>query len=162
MTKSGVQINDDASLESWIKTHDASQLDEIVGDKISEEKENSAGAISGTREGRPANGIVKLELSPEESFNLNMAYEGLSSTNAPYNGLDNNCTSFICNGLNKIGFNLKKEAIIDFYNIVTLDLVNYSFTPNHTYKQLINNLKSKIVKDAGTTTKESYEDAVLD
>jgi hypothetical protein len=116
--------------------------------------------VSGTREGRPADGIIKLIFDPKETFDLEAAYKSLQGANKKYNGISNNCTSFVCQGLKSV--NVKPEAIYDLYNIPILNFKTEANTPNSTYNQLKNDPKAVIIKDPGEATSESYEDAIID
>ena len=155
----GIVIKDDAELEKWLKSHDASQIEDILAG-LPEQKRNSG--ATGTSEGRPSDGILKLELSPKESFNLKKEYQSIISQSKKYNGISNNCTSFICEGINNIGMEIKEESIWDWRNFLINEWVTYTFTPNETYKQLSQKSNVTIIKNANNETKENYEEAILD
>ena len=157
-----VVITDNKALEGWLKQHDASQIEDVMGG-MSEKFETYPGQdVGGSREGRPSDGIVKINLSPEESFNLDKAYKDLGKKNAKYNGVDNNCTTFVCDGLQSVGVNIKPETICDIYNVLIGNVVTEAQTPNNTYNQVKTDPKATVVKDASSATTESYEDAVID
>ncbi len=162
MSRTGVLIEDESALENWLIKHDASQIDEIISGKSEVFESPPGNATYGYTEGRPSNGIIKLNLTPEESFKLNMSYEYIINRNTKYNGVNNNCTSFIAEGLNLIGYNIQKEQIYDLYNILIPSIAVEAYTPNNTYEQLASDPNSTVIKSAGDTTKQSYEDAILD
>ena len=138
--------------------HDMSQIPEILQNNI---MENS---VEGYGEGYAPDGIIRLNITAEQTYNLQQEYVSLIQQRNPYNGESNNCTTFVANGINNSGVgSIKEESITDWRGIlVNLNPFHKSFTPNSTYNQLQNSPNSVVVKSAGNKTRESYEDAIID
>lgn len=124
-------------------------------------RENS---IEGYGEGYAPDGIIRLDITGEQTYNLQQEYISLIRQGISYNGESNNCTTFVANGINNSGIgSIKEESIIDWRGIlINLNPFHKSFTPNNTYNQLKNSPNSVVVKSAGNKTSESYEDAIID
>ena len=123
-----------------------SQLPRILQDNI---RENS---IIGYGEGYAPDGIIRLDITGEQTYKLQQEYISLIQQGNPYNGESNNCTTSI-----------KEERIIDWRGFfINFNPFHKSFTPNNTYNQLKKWNNSVVVKNAGNKTRESYEDAIID
>ena len=154
----GVKDTNYSALEGYMSRHDMSQLPGMLQYNISENSIESYG------EGYAPDGIIRLGLNEQETYLLRQEYKSLIEQGTPYNGESNNCTTFVVNGINNSGVaSIKEENIIDWRGIfVNFNPFHKSFTPNHTYNQLIKRKGSVVVKIAGNKTKESYEDAIID
>ena len=158
ITTNGKKNTDYSALERYMSRHDMSQIPEILQNNI---MENS---VEGYGEGYAPDGIIRLNITAEQTYNLQQEYVSLIQQRNPYNGESNNCTTFVANGINNSGVgSIKEESITDWRGIlVNLNPFHKSFTPNSTYNQLQNSPNSVVVKSAGNKTRESYEDAIID
>jgi hypothetical protein len=163
ITTNGSKNSSHTSLENYISNHDISQLPLMLQGV----PENS---IKGYGEGYSPDGILKIDFTPEQTFNLQQKINSLIIDNKMYNGVSNNCTSFVCDALNSSGIiEVGTETILDWRGFFIGSFSAY--TPNETYKQLTvptnnpttNNVKkTTVIKDASKKTQESYEDAIID
>ena len=158
ITTNGKKNTDYSALERYMSKHDMSQLPRILQDNI---RENS---IIGYGEGYAPDGIIKLDITGEQTYKLQQEYISLIRQGNPYNGESNNCTTFVANGINNSGIgSIKEERIIDWRGFfINFNPFHKSFTPNNTYNQLKKWNNSVVVKNAGNKTRESYEDAIID
>ena len=138
--------------------HDMSQLPGMLQNNISEN------SIKGYGEGYAPDGIIRLGLDGQQSYQLQKEYISLIQQGEPYNGESNNCTTFVAKGINNSGVGtINEESIIDWRGIfINFNPFHKSFTPNATYNQLKNRKNSVIIKSAGNKTNECYEDAIID
>lgn len=138
--------------------HDMSQIPRMLQYNVMETSDESYG------EGYAPDGIIRLNITAEQTYNLQQEYVSLIQQGKPYNGESNNCTTFVANGINNSGVgSIKEESITDWRGIlVNLNPFHKSFTPNSTYNQLQVSPNSVVVKSAGNKTRESYEDAIID
>ena len=154
----GVMLKDQKALENYMISHDMTQISDLM-----QGNPQLNGPGIGGAEGRSPDGIIKLNLTPGESFSLNSSLEIAQATTTIYNGLSNNCTTFVCNALTSVGVEISPEKIEYwpgfFANGKT---VNYSNTPNKTYQQLSSKPNITVVKNGTQATSESYKDAILD
>jgi RHS repeat-associated protein len=156
VVKSGGKITEEhKSLENYISKHDISQLPSIVNGQP-EDKERG--------EGYAPDGIIRVDITPEQTYNLQQNLNNQVKGDAQYNGLSHNCTTFVAIALNSTGdINVSEESINDWRGFIIGSFSAY--TPNETYKQLTttpNADKTTVIKDASNKTKESYEDAIID
>lgn len=158
ITTNGKKNTAHSALERYMSKHDMSQLPGMLQHDI---RENS---IEGYGEGYAPDGIIRLDITGEQTYNLQQEYISLIRQGISYNGESNNCTTFVANGINNSGIgSIKEESIIDWRGIlINLNPFHKSFTPNNTYNQLKNSPNSVVVKSAGNKTSESYEDAIID
>ena len=149
---------DYSALERYMSEHDMSQLPGMLQNNISEN------SINGYGEGYAPDGIIRLGLDGQQSYQLQKEYISLIQQGEPYNGESNNCTTFVAKGINNSGVGtIKEESIIDWRGLfINFNPFHKSFTPNATYNQLKNRTNSVIIKSAGNKTNESYEDAIID
>ena len=124
----------------------------------------SENSIEDYGEGYAPDGIIRLEITGEQTYHLQQEYISLIKQGTSYNGESNNCTTFVANGINNSGIgSVKEERIVDWRGLlINLNPFHKSFTPNNTYNQLKNSPISVVVKSAGNKTSESYEDAIID
>jgi hypothetical protein len=163
ITTNGSKNSSHTSFENYISNHDISQLPLMLQGV----PENS---IKGYGEGYSPDGILKIDFTPEQTFNLQQKINSLITDNKKYNGVSNNCTSFVCDALNSSGvIEVGAETILDWRGFLIGSFSAH--TPNETYKQLTvptnipttNNVKkTTVIKDASKKTQESYEDAIID
>ena len=149
---------DYSALEKYMSGHDMSQLPGMLQNNISEN------SIKGYGEGYAPDGIIRLGLDGQQSYQLQKEYISLIQQGEPYNGESNNCTTFVAKGINNSGVGtINEESIIDWRGIfINFNPFHKSFTPNATYNQLKNRKNSVIIKSAGNKTNECYEDAIID
>ena len=149
---------DYSALEKYMSGHDMSQLPGMLQNNISEN------SIKGYGEGYAPDGIIRLGLDGQQSYQLQKEYISLIQQGEPYNGESNNCTTFVAKGINNSGVGtINEESIIDWRGIfINFNPFHKSFTPNATYNQLKNRKDSVIIKSAGNKTNECYEDAIID
>ena len=108
--KSNNKTPEHKSLENYISNHDISQLPNIVNGIPEDE-------IHG--EGYAPNGIVRVNLTPEQTYNLQQNLNSQVDGNADYNGMSHNCTTFVANSLNSTGvINVSKESINDWRGFI--------------------------------------------
>ena len=158
MITNGKKNADHSALERYISKHDMSQLPGMLQNNFSEN------SIEDYGEGYAPDGIIRLEITGEQTYHLQQEYISLIKQGTPYNGESNNCTTFVANGINNSGIgSVKEERIVDWRGLlINLNPFHKSFTPNNTYNQLKNSPISVVVKSAGNKTSESYEDAIID
>ena len=158
ITTNGKKNTTHSTLERYMSRHDMSQIPGMLQYNIMETSDESYG------EGYAPDGIIRLNITAEQTYNLQQEYVSLIQQGKPYNGESNNCTTFVANGINNSGVgSIKEESITDWRGIlVNLNPFHKSFTPNSTYNQLQISPNSVVVKSAGNKTRESYEDAIID
>lgn len=158
MITNGKKNADHSALERYISKHDMSQLPGMLQNNFSEN------SIEDYGEGYAPDGIIRLEITGEQTYHLQQEYISLIKQGTSYNGESNNCTTFVANGINNSGIgSVKEERIVDWRGLlINLNPFHKSFTPNNTYNQLKNSPISVVVKSAGNKTSESYEDAIID
>ncbi len=81
--QTGTIFKDEKSLTDFLSTHDASQIPSTAKGM----PENSE-----SNEGRPCDGIIKMNLTPEESLTLSNKYAEKEAQGKSYNGESNNCS----------------------------------------------------------------------
>ena len=158
ITTNGKKNTTHSALERYMSRHDMSQIPRMLQYNVMETSDESYG------EGYAPDGIIRLNITAEQTYNLQQEYVSLIQQGKPYNGESNNCTTFVANGINNSGVgSIKEESITDWRGIlVNLNPFHKSFTPNSTYNQLQVSPNSVVVKSAGNKTRESYEDAIID
>ena len=158
ITTNGKKNTTHSALERYMSRHDMSQIPRMLQYNVMETSDESYG------EGYAPDGIIRLNITAEQTYNLQQEYVSLIQQGKPYNGESNNCTTFVANGINNSGVgSIKEESITDWRGIlVNLNPFHKSFTPNSTYNQLQVSPNSVVVKSADNKTRESYEDAIID
>jgi RHS repeat-associated protein len=109
-------------------------------------------------------GVLKLNISPKLTIDLNDNLRRQAETKAKYNAKDNNCTSNVANALNGIGYKLQKETDCTWLAAIVkgTNPCNSFFTPNKLYNDLLAYKTTTVVKDASGCTKETFEEALVD
>jgi len=115
-------------------------------------------------EGYAPDGVLRLNMDYSGTTNIENRLINTATANSDYNARDNNCSTYICGVLNGVGYNITPEENTVFIAGASQGVSPWqSFhTPNNTYNQLASNSSVTVVKDAGTTVSQDYEDAVID
>jgi hypothetical protein len=136
----------DAELEKYLKTNDVAKGPGFSG------------------EGYAPDGVLKLDVGGAITSGIKKSLEAQVNLDADYNAKENNCATNVCNALGENGFNISKEVNLVVIAGMMKGVSPYQefHTPNNTYKELLDNPYVKVVKDAGQTVSQDYEDAVID
>ena len=139
------------SMEGWASKNDPSSIPSTVGKGNPEASEK-----------RSPDGILRINLSPEQTMGLTNNINNIESQNQQYNGRDNNCSTFISSVLNNAGIKVSKEDNTILIAPLKGESIHQSFyTPNNLYNQAKKSPNATVVKDAGKTTGQNYNDAVI-